>query len=225
MLSQTNALIKLSSLQQELNSSISTIANLQKEAADKVAELRPLTFEAQFLKNHLHSNIKISTAISTSKIEEMQVYVKDFLASIPNPSLKQQVFDQLPDFGSDHELELAKIASQYKSLDTSSLKYELYTNVYHAELQRLEIASSRLEKITSTIVIYQHKLKESSRIKNTYSEWLVNWNKEIQILTDVIFSLRKLRTELKRDYQSASSDDTDDDDGYHTPNEDVEAFD
>lgn len=222
MLNQTNALIKLSSLQQELNASIIIITQLQKEVSDKLMELRPLTFEAQFLKSHLNSSIRIDTSISSSKIEDMQIYVKDFLSSIPNSSFQQEVCDHLPDFGSDHELALAKIANQYKSYDTNSLKYELYTKVYNAELQRLEIASSRVEKITSAIVMYQHKIKESVRIRRVFSEWLVNWTKEIQMLTDVIISLRKLRNEIKREV-SYKSDDSDDD-GYHTPPEDCETF-
>ena len=217
-LSQTNALLKLASLQQELNSRLTIIENLQKEAAERMSELRPLTFEAKFLNEHLHSKLMIDNTVSGSKLEEISLYVKSFMASLPKTCFKQD-FD-LPDFGSSHELELAKIANKYKSHDTSSLKFEIYTNIYNSELQRLEIASSQVNTLTRDIILYQHKIKEAEKIHTIYSNLLMELTKEIHNLTDWLSSLRKDRNNLKKDSQIIIMDNSDDD-GYYTPDEDI----
>ena len=184
-------------------------------------ELRPLAFEAQFLKDHLNAKIQIDKILSVFELEEMENHVKDLINSAQSNSLLQQEYLQLPDFGSDHELQLAKIANKYKSHDTNPLKLEIYTNVYNSEIQRLEILNTRLEKITKDIIIYQRQLEESERIKSIFHEWIIKLDQQIQKLTDRILDLRKLRNNLKKECQPLEIV-SDDDDGYYTPVEDSE---
>ena len=173
-------------------------------------ELRPLAFEAQFLKDHLNAKIQIDKILSVFELEEMENHVKDLINSAQSNSLLQE-FLQLPDFGSDHELQLAKIANKYKSHDTNTLKLEIYTNVYNSEKQRLEILNTRVQKITKDIIIYQHQLEESERIKSIFHEWIITLDQQIQKLTDRILDLRKLRNNLKKECQSLEVVSDDDD--------------
>jgi hypothetical protein len=94
----------------------------------------------------------------------------------------------------------------------------MYTNVYHSELQRLKVASSRVSNLTNDIITYQHKIKEAEKIKTIYCDLLMDLRREIQNLTDRLFSLRTVPNNSKD--RQIIIDDTSDDDGYYTPDED-----